>query len=264
MDVSDLVRGYYGADRSLSATILGALASAGMDVEHLQVSHLALVDHLHAGGVPATRHLLDRLDVGPNQQLVDVGSGVGGPSRMAAWTGTTVTGVDLTWEFVEAATELTARVGLGGNPRYVVAPAEALPFESETFDAAMMVHAGMNMPDKAAVFREVHRVLVPGGRFGLYEHMRAGSGELAYPLPWAEDARSSFLETVENYSEMLEAAGFTVEEVDDRTDSILGPRPSVAVGPVDVYEPIYVQGVANFVAAARSGKMRAVQMTAVA
>jgi MPBQ/MSBQ methyltransferase len=135
MDVSDLVRGYYGADDSLSATILGALASAGIDVEHLQLSDLALVDHLHAGGVPATRHLLDRLDVGPKRRLLDVGSGFGGPSRMAALTGATVTGVDLTREFVEAATELTARVGLDGNPRYVVAPAEALPFENETFDA---------------------------------------------------------------------------------------------------------------------------------
>jgi MPBQ/MSBQ methyltransferase len=128
----------------------------------------------------------------------------------------------------------------------------------------MMVHAGMNIPDKAAVFREVHRVLVPDGRFALYEQMTAGSDELAYPLPWAEDARSSFLDTVENYAGMLEAAGFTVEEVDDRTESVLGPRPSVAVGPADVYGPIYVQGVANYVAAARAGNLRAVQMTAVA
>ena len=72
------------------------------------------------------------------------------------------------------------------------------------------------------------------------------------------------METVENYSGMLEAAGFTVEEVDDRTESVLGPRPSAAVGPADIYGPIYVEGVANYVAAARAGKLRAVQMTAVA
>lgn len=263
MDVRDLVRGYYGADDGLTATILGALASAGIDVDDLEHSDLALVDHLHAGGAPATRHLLERLAAGPGQRVLDVGCGVGGPSRMAALSGATVTGVDLTPEFVEAATELTARVGLDGNARFVVAPAESLPFEEASFNAAMMVHAGMNMPDKAAVFGEVHRVLVPGSRFALYEQMATGIDELAYPLPWAEDARSSFLETVEGYSGLLETAGFTIEDVDDRTEFVLGPRPSVPVGPADVYGHTYVEGIGNYVAAARAGKLRAVLVTAV-
>ncbi|MDP3711282.1 MAG: class I SAM-dependent methyltransferase [Mycobacteriales bacterium] len=264
MDVSELVRGYYGADASLSATIVAALASAGIDVDVLAHGDLALVDHLHAGGAPATQHVLERLGAGPEQRLLDVGSGVGGPSRMAALSGAIVTGVDLTPEFVEAATELTARVGLDGNPRFVAASAESLPFEDATFDAAMIVHAGMNMPDKAAVFGEVHRVLVPGSRFALYEQMASGTDKLAFPLPWAEDARSSFLETVEGYTALLENAGFTIEDVDDRTDSVLGPRPSVPVGPADVYGPIYVEGIGNYVAAAKAGKLRAVLVTAVA
>ena len=264
MDVSDLVRGYYGADSSLAATILGALSSAGINVDDLQHSDLALVDHLHAGGAPATRYLLERLGVGPGQRVLDVGCGVGGPSRMAALGGAMVTGVDLTPEFVEAATELTARVRLDGNPQYVCAPAESLPFDDGTFDAAMMVHAGMNMPGKAAAFAELHRVLVPGSRFALYEQMAAGSDELAYPLPWAEDARSSFLETVEGYCGLLETAGFTVKDVDDRTESVFGPRPSVPVGPADVYGHIYVEGMGNYVAAARAGKLRAVLVIAVA
>jgi MPBQ/MSBQ methyltransferase len=264
MDVSDLVRGYYGADGSLSATIVRALASGGIDVDALQHADLALVDHLHAGGAPATQHVLERLGAGPEQRLLDVGSGVGGPSRMAALSGAIVTGVDLTPEFVEAATELTARVGLDGNPRFVTASAESLPFEDATFDAAMMVHAGMNMPDKAAVFREVRRVLVPGSRFVLYEQMATGTDELAFPLPWAEDARASFLESVESYSGKLEAAGFTIEDIDDRTDFVLGPRPSAPVGPADVYGHIYVEGIGNYVAAAKAGKLHATVVTAAA
>lgn len=184
---------------------------------------------------------------------------------MAAAGGAMVTGVDLTPEFIQAATELSAQVGLDGNLRYVAAPAESLPFEDATFDMAMMVHAGMNMPDKAAVFAEVHRVLVPGSRFALYEQMATATDhQLAYPLPWAEDARSSFLETVEGYSALLETAGFTIEDVDDRTESVLGSRPSAPVGPADVYGPIYIEGIGNYVAAARSGKLRAVVVIAVA
>ena len=92
-----------------------------------------------------------------------------------------------------------------------------------------MVHVGMNIPDKQAVFAEVHRVLAPGGRFAIYEQMRTADGDLPYPLPWAEDERSSFVETPEDYTRHLEAAGFTVEEVEDRTASTLGPPPT---GPV--------------------------------
>ena len=87
----------------------------------------------------------------------------------------------------------------------------------------MMVHVGMNVPDKAALFAEVHRVLVPGGVFGLYEQVRAADGELTYPLPWAEDERSSFVETVEDYQRHLTAAGFSVAEVEDRTAAAAVP-----------------------------------------
>jgi MPBQ/MSBQ methyltransferase len=98
--------------------------------------HLFSVDHLHAGGATATRHVLERLGVVADQRLLDVGSGVGGPARMAAMSGAMVTGVDLTPEFVATATELTRRVSLNERARCVAAPAESLPFDDASFDAA--------------------------------------------------------------------------------------------------------------------------------
>ena len=193
MDVRELVRDYYGSDR-LSEAVLNALASAGVDLDQLGPADLYPVDHLHAGGAVATQHVLDRLELRPGVRLLDVGSGLGGPARMAASIGATVSGVDLTPEFVEAATDLTARVGADDLATFRVSSGDSLPFAERSFDAAMMVHVGMNVPDKAAVFREVHRVLAPGARFAVYEQMSTGMGEPPYPLPWATDARSSFLE----------------------------------------------------------------------
>ena len=155
-------------------------------------------------------------------------------------------------------------MSLNERARFVAAPAESLPFDDASFDAAMMVHAGMNMPDKEAVFADVHRVLLPGARFALYEQMATGIGEVLYPMPWADDARASFLESVEAYSGYLKAAGFYVEEVEDRTESILGPRPTAPVGPVDVYGPVYAEGVSNYVAAAKAGTLRAMLVLATA
>ena len=94
---------------------------------------------------------------------------------------------------------------------------DALEFDDGSFDRAMIIHVGMNIPDKEAVFAEVRRVLEIGGLFGVYEQMRVGDGEPTYPLPWAEDARSSFVEPVDTYVELLQQAGFVVEHTEDRT-----------------------------------------------
>ena len=60
-------------------------------------------------------------------------------------------------------------------------------------------------------------MLEPDGLFAVYEQMRVGEGDLTYPLPWAQDESSSFVETREGYAELLTAAGFRVEVDEDRT-----------------------------------------------
>lgn len=261
MDVRELVRGHYGQG-NLSDAILVVLTEAGTDVNRLVAGDLLPVDQLHAGGAAATKHLLGLLDVGPGLRLLDVGSGIGGTSRLAAMAGAKVTGIDLTPEFVDAATDLTARVGLSDRASFVTAPGESLPFEDGSFDAAVMVHVGMNIPDKTPVFAEVHRVLAPSGRFAIYEQMRTGPGDLPYPLPWAEDERSSFVESAEDYGAQLEAAGFTIEFVDDHTAATLGPPPAGALSPVAVFGPVFAQRVGNNVAATRAGLLGAIVIVA--
>lgn len=261
MDVRDLVKQHYGAG-DLSTAILGALAEAGIDIEHLTAPDVYPLDQLHAGGMPATRHALERLGIGPGMRVLDVGCGIGGPSRLAASYGAQVTGIDLTPEFVETATALTGRVGLGDHATFVTTPGETLPFEDGSFDAAFMVHVGMNVPDKQAVFDEVHRVLVPGGRFALFEQVSTGKGEVSYPMPWAEDERSSFVETVADYRAHLENAGFTVEDVEDRTESTLGPPPTGPMSPMVVFGPAFAERIGHNVSATRAGLLSAVLIVA--
>lgn len=257
MDVAGLVRHHYG-DADLGERIVAALAGAGHDVERLAPPDLYPVDQLHAGGAAATAHLLGRLHLPRGARLLDVGCGVGGPARMAADAGAEVTGVDLSPDFVRAATALTERVGLGERARFEVTGAERLPHDAADFDAAMMVHVGMNVPDKRALFAEVHRVLAPGAPFAVYEQVRTDEGELTYPMPWAEDPRSSFVATREDYVRDLEAAGFTVDEVEDRTASTLGPPPQGPVSPVAVFGPAFAERIGNNVAATLAGVLGAV------
>jgi SAM-dependent methyltransferase len=260
-DVGDLVTGHYGST-DIGERILGALAAGGVDVDHLAPEELARVDQLHAGFVPATQHVLDRLGVGPGMHLLDVGCGIGGPARLAAARGAQVNGVDLTPAFVDTAKELTARVGLAGRASFDVTAGDSLPFPDASFDAAMMIHVGMNVPDKRAVFGEVRRVLPQGGLFAVYDQMRVGDGDLPWPLPWADDERSSFVETVEEYDEHLTAAGFTVQEVDDRTETTLGPPPPGAIPPDQLLGPGFGARIGNNVEATKAGLLGAVLLLA--
>lgn len=261
MDVRDLVARHYGAG-DLTGTIVKALAGAGLDTDALGPADLFAVDQLHAGGPASTKHALDRIEIGPGVRLLDVGSGIGGASRMAAMSGAEVTGIDLSPDFVDTATRLTELVGLEDRATYLTTPGESLPLEGGSFDAAVMVHVGMNIPDKQAVFAEVHRVLVPGGRFAVYEQMRTSEGDLTYPLPWADDERSSFVETAEDYSRHLEAAGFTVEEVEDVTASTLGPPPPGALTPAVVFGQPFIERIGNNVAATKAGLLGAILILA--
>jgi SAM-dependent methyltransferase len=269
MDVSDLVTRHY-AGVGLTEIILAAFAERGFDTDALTVDDLALVDQLHAGFAPATVHLLETLAPPRESTLLDVGCGIGGTARIAAARfGLRVTGVDLTPEFVEAAGQLTAKVGLADRVTFRAAPGAALPLDEASCDNATMVHVGMNVPDKAAVFRDVHRVLVPGGRFGLFEQVRGAAGDLPYPMPWADDERSSFVETPAQYVEALETAGFVVESVEDRTADIAG-RPDGAgpdsgpppLTPGAVLGPGFRQRIDNNVAATTAGLLCAVQVVA--
>ena len=138
-------------------------------------------------------------------QVLDVGCGIGGPARFFAEArGCHVTGIDLTEEFVQVATELTRRCGLSKLASFRQGSALDLPFDAGSFDAATLIHVGMNIADKAGCSTNVRRVLKPGALFCVYDVMRADEGDLPYPMPWAQTAETSFVETPETYRRLLE------------------------------------------------------------
>lgn len=66
-----------------------------------------------------------------------------------------------------------------GRGEVVEAPAEALPFEDDSFDTVVCTLVLCTAPDPAAAVREVERVLKPGGRFLFLEHVRSRDPRLA-------------------------------------------------------------------------------------
>jgi ubiquinone/menaquinone biosynthesis C-methylase UbiE len=205
---------------SLEAAIRAGLKSLGRVDAEVTPEDLAGIDEFHIGGHEATADLGDKLELGSGATLLDIGSGLGGPARFFARRyGCRVTGVDLTPEYVEVASKLTQLLGLSEQVEFHVGNAVDLPFGDGSFDRATLLHVGMNIPDKERLFGEVYRVLNSAGMFAVYDVMRTGDAEIAYPVPWAATDATSFVETPETYRRSLAAAGFEILSKRDRRDS---------------------------------------------
>jgi ubiquinone/menaquinone biosynthesis C-methylase UbiE len=74
-----------------------------------------------------------------------------------------VTGIDMTDAMLAKARAASAEMGVA-NVEFVEAEAERLPFPDESFDVVISNGVIDLIPDKDAVFAEIFRVLVPGGR----------------------------------------------------------------------------------------------------
>lgn len=221
MDVERGVANHYSRS-GLEEAILEALRAAGKDVDNLTAEDLSGADEFHLGWRAATVEFAKELGLASGMHVLDVGSGIGGPARYFAEAHRCrVTGVDLTEDFVQAASALTRRCGLAESVAFRQASALALPFQAETFDAATLIHVGMNIADKARLFSEVRRVLRPEARFGVYDIMRVGEGEIPFPMPWAATAETSFVEPVDVYRRLLAEAGFRIEKEQSRRDMSL-------------------------------------------
>ena len=204
----------------LLARLEARLEEDGFDPARPTLEALAPYDHFHGRGVEATEDMANRLEIAAADHILDVGSGLGGPARyMARRFGCRVSGIDLTAEFCDVARHLTTRIGLEERVSFEPGDALAVPFGDAAFDGAYSMNVAMNIADKRALYREIHRLLKPGAWLGLSEVVQGPGGEQAYPAPWARTAASSFLATADETRENVAASGFAIESVRETTEA---------------------------------------------
>jgi SAM-dependent methyltransferase len=215
------IAGHYGR-ADLGAVILAALAATGKDVDRLTPDDLEPVDQLHSRGRTATVDLAGLLALDGHERILDVGCGIGGPSRYLAKSfGCHVTGLDLTPEFCRVAGMLADRTGLADKVDYRVGDALAMPFPAESFDVVWSQSVAMNIADRDRLHAEIRRVLKPGGRHAFSDVVSGAAGPPHFPVPWARDASISFLRSAEATRRGLEAAGFRLLVFEDLTADAL-------------------------------------------
>jgi MPBQ/MSBQ methyltransferase len=219
--MTDSVADHYSQD-GLLERILEVLTRAGKDIERLTIDDLAPMDELHSRRRRATEELARMLAPRASDHVIDVGSGIGGPSRyLTATYGCRVSGLDLTPAFVSTAMALTERVGLTDRVDFRQGSALDLPFADASFDLAWSQNVAMNIQDRPRYYAEMFRVLKPGGRLAIQDVTQGPGGAVITPVMWASRPELSFLRTPEETRSMLEAAGFEVLEWVDASDAAL-------------------------------------------
>lgn len=214
--LSTLIESQYHTP-GLYEDILNRLTEQEIDRIHVSRSDIAGVDEFHVRGAEVSRELASQIRL-DHSRVLDVGCGLGGPSRMLADEyHCQVTGIDLSHEYIRTARGLSELVGLQDKTDFIQSNALELPFENGSFEVVWTQHVQMNIRFKLKFYSEIERVLGEQGFFLYYDIFRTESGRVNYPVPWADDASKSFLGTISNMEDILEKLCFKQMLTTDQT-----------------------------------------------
>jgi SAM-dependent methyltransferase len=103
----------------------------------------------------------------PDDLVLDFAAGTCWATELLSRLGVRTVAVDLSTEMMRrgrARLAADSRLVFRDDAAFVTARGQSLPFKAGSFDAVMCMNALHHLPSYAAAFREIHRVLKPGGR----------------------------------------------------------------------------------------------------
>jgi len=155
--------------------------------------------------------ILDTLQLGPDDFLLEIGCGGGAFLKDALKSGCRAAAIDHSPDMVRTAAENNRESIEAGRLKIHLAEAEALPFAASIFTRAVMTGVFAFIENPAQVFSEIFRVLVAGGQLVLYAGTKELRGTPAAPEPIA--SRLHFYEDDELLA-LAQGAGFGRSRID--------------------------------------------------
>ncbi len=215
----ELVTEFYDSHPISERQVLDKLIQDGFDLSSLDQGILQDYDQDHFGGLAATDTLAHLANVGGSSHVIDVCSGLGGPSRyFAHHYGSRVTGIDLNQSRVDGAIRLTKMVGLEGKVSFHLANALSTTLPSAGFDALISQEAFCHIPNKPELLTECVRVLKPGGLIAFTDILEGTSMTTLVRERLRQEMAFTELNTLDGYRVLLETKGCEMKLAEDLSE----------------------------------------------
>lgn len=176
---------------------------------------------LSPGGAAEVACLLEGSDI-TGCSVLDIGCGLGAVDELLITRhgARSVLGIDVDPGLLATMAGRVARADLAGRITTLCVTPGALPLPDESFDVYFSKDAVVQIPDKASLFADAHRVLRAGGQLIVSDWLRGGSG------PYSVDMLEFFrlegiaynMANMHDTTAVLARAGFIGIEVHDRSD----------------------------------------------
>ena len=142
------------------------------------------------------------------EYVLDLGSGAGLDAFIASkYTGSSgyVLGLDISPAMINRARANAQSIGVS-NVEFHLGDIEAMPFEDASIDVVISNCTLNLVPDKAAAFAEIHRVLRPGGRFVIADVVK--NGDIDDVILMETEAYAGCAMKYEQYLDLIKQTGF--------------------------------------------------------
>lgn len=192
-------------------------------VDKITVETLSKVDQIHAGGLVATKKIIEKsvlssfLNV--KSTVLELGGGIGGVARILATNfGSKVINLDLSICYSITGKKLTDLCEDCKETVFIAGDAILCPFKDCSFDLLWLQHVNMNIWEKKALANEISRILKKNGVLVFHEWFLKGSlDKVELPLPWAESEAYNHLCSLGDFLKHLEDSGLTTVYVEDES-----------------------------------------------
>ncbi|GAA0144799.1 methyltransferase [Lithospermum erythrorhizon] len=175
--------------------------------------------YVSTGGLDTTREFVEKLDLKPGQNVLDVGCGIGGGDfYMAEKYDVHVVGIDLSVNMVSFALERA--IGLNCAVEFEFADCTKKTYPDGTFDVIYSRDTILHIQDKPSLFRSFYQWLKPGGKVLISDYCKKAGTPSAEFAQYIKQ-RGYDLHDVEAYGKMLKDAGFEDVIAEDRTDQFV-------------------------------------------
>jgi 2-polyprenyl-3-methyl-5-hydroxy-6-metoxy-1,4-benzoquinol methylase len=130
---------------------------------HTSIENVLVRESFEAPTAMENQFILSRMGELKGKRLLDVGSGLGESSVYFALQGARVTMADISPGMVQTGHEIAKKYGV--EVEGIISSAEELDVPAESYDLVYIANTIHHVQDRELLFRKIHRVLKPGGRF---------------------------------------------------------------------------------------------------